>query len=168
MYSAIDQTALQTRGILENLGDTYADRTNAFSSYNNLYGELKIPGVEGLKYRLNVGLTYRNSNSGTYTGTGILNVNPATESSAGIGNSLTTQWVLENILSYDRTFGKHKISATALYSAEQTKYNSSYISARDVPIDAFQYFNLGHAQGEVTIDPNNQGYYKRGLMSFMG
>lgn len=168
MYSAIDQTALQTRGILENLGDAYADRTNAFSSYNNLYGELKIPGVEGLKYRLNVGLTYRNSNSGTYTGTGILNVNPATESSAGIGNSLTTQWVLENILSYDRTFGKHKISATALYSAEQTKYNSSYISARDVPIDAFQYFNLGHAQGEVTIDPNNQGYYKRGLMSFMG
>ncbi|REC79212.1 SusC/RagA family protein [Chryseobacterium elymi] len=168
MYSAIDQTALQTRGILESLGDAYADRTNAFSSYNNLYGELKIPGVEGLKYRLNVGLTYRNSNSGTYTGTGILNVNPATESSAGIGNSLTTQWVLENILSYDRTFGKHKISATALYSAEQTKYNSSYISARDVPIDAFQYFNLGHAQGEVTIDPNNQGYYKRGLMSFMG
>ncbi|MDQ0064862.1 SusC/RagA family TonB-linked outer membrane protein [Chryseobacterium lathyri] len=168
MYSAIDQTALQTRGILENLGDAYADRTNAFSSYNNLYGELKIPGVEGLKYRLNVGLTYRNSNSGSYTGTGILNVNPDTESSAGIGNSLTTQWVLENILSYDRTFGKHKISATALYSAEQTKYNSSYISARDVPIDAFQYFNLGHAQGEVTIDPNNQGYYKRGLMSFMG
>ncbi|MGC5743794.1 SusC/RagA family TonB-linked outer membrane protein [Chryseobacterium sp. NFX27] len=168
MYSAIDQTALQTRGILENLGDAYADRTNAFSSYNNLYGELKIPGVEGLKYRLNVGLTYRNSNSGSYTGTGILNINPDTESSAGIGNSLTTQWVLENILSYDRTFGKHKISATALYSAEQTKYNSSYISARDVPIDAFQYFNLGHAQGEVTIDPNNQGYYKRGLMSFMG
>ncbi|KFE99082.1 SusC/RagA family TonB-linked outer membrane protein [Chryseobacterium luteum] len=168
MYSAIDQTAIQTRGILESLGDAYADRTNAFSSYNNLYGELKIPGVEGLKYRLNVGLTYRNSNSGSYTGTGVFNVNPATESSAAIGNSLTTQWVLENILSYDRTFGKHKINATALYSTEQTKYNGSYISARDVPIGAFQYFNLGHAQGEVTIDPNNQGYYKRGLMSFMG
>lgn len=165
---AIDQTSIQTRSILESLGDAYADRTNAFSSYNNLYGELKIPGIEGLKYRLNIGLTYRNSNSGNYTGTGILNYNELTESSAGIGNSLTTQWVLENLLTYDRTFGKHKINATALYSTEQTKFNSSYISARDVPIDAFQYFNLGHAQGEVTIDPNNQGYYKRGLMSFMG
>lgn len=165
---AIDQTSIQTRRILEGLGDSYADRTNAFSSYNNLYGELKIPGVEGLKYRLNVGLNYRNSNSGNYTGTGILNYNDATLSSAGIGNSLTKQWVLENLLTYDRTFGKHKVSATALYSAEQTSFNSSYISARDIPIDAFQYFNLGHAQGEVTINPANQGYYKRGLMSLMG
>lgn len=165
---AIDQVAFQTRSILESLGDANADRTNAFSSYNNLYGELKIPSIEGLKYRLNIGLTYRNSNSGTYRGAGVLNFNPATLSSAAIGNSLTTQWVLENLITYDRTFGKHKINATALYSAEQTRFNSSYISARDVPIDAFQYFNLGHAQGEVTINPDNQGYYRRGLMSAMG
>ena len=163
-----DQTALQTRSILENLGDAYADRTNAFSSYNNLYGEVKIPGVEGLKYRLNVGLTYRNSNSGYYLGTGALNYQTTNASSASIGNSLTTQWVLENLITYDRTFGKHKINATALYSAEQTRFNSSSIAARDVPIDAFQYFNLGQAQGEITIDPNNQGYWRRGLMSFMG
>jgi len=165
---AIDQVAFQTRSILESLGDANADRTNAFSSYNNLYGELKIPSIEGLKYRLNIGLTYRNSNSGTYRGAGVLNFNPATLSSAAIGNSLTTQWVLENLITYDRTFGKHKINATALYSAEQTRFNSSYISARDVPIDAFQYFNLGHAQGEITINPDNQGYYRRGLMSAMG
>jgi TonB-linked SusC/RagA family outer membrane protein len=113
-------------------------------------------------------LTYRNSNSGYYLGTGALNYQPATLSSASIGNSLTTQWVLENLVTYDRSFGKHKISATALYSAEQTRFNSSLIAARDVPIDAFQYFNLGHAQGEITIDPNNQGYWRRGLMSFMG
>lgn len=166
-FANLDQTALQTRSILESLGDAYADRTNAFSSYNNLYTEIKFP-VEGLKYRLNVGLTYRNSNSGYYLGTGALNFQPATLSSASIGNSLTTQWVLENLITYDRTFGKHKINATALYSAEQTRFNSSSIAARDVPIDAFQYFNLGHAQGEITINPANQGYWRRGLMSFMG
>ncbi|KFE99786.1 collagen-binding protein [Chryseobacterium formosense] len=163
-----DQTALQTRSILESLGDAYADRTNAFSSYNNLYAEIKIPSVEGLKYRLNVGLTYRNSNSGYYLGTGALNYQPTTASSASIGNSLTNQWVIENLITYDKNFGKHKINATALYSAEQTRFNSSSIAARDVPLDAFQYFNLGHAQGEITIDPNNQGYWRRGLMSFMG
>ncbi|WP_312769215.1 SusC/RagA family TonB-linked outer membrane protein [Epilithonimonas sp.] len=165
---AIDQTFVQTRRTLESYGDAYADRTNAFSSYNNLYGEFKIPGVEGLKYRLNVGLNYRNSNSGNYTGKGVLNYNAETLSSAGIGNSLQTQWVLENLLTYDKTFGKHKVNFVGLYSAEQTRFNSSYISARDVPIDAFQYFNLGHAQGEVIINPANQGYYKRGLMSLMG
>ncbi|RTZ49345.1 hypothetical protein EJ377_01405 [Chryseobacterium arthrosphaerae] len=91
-------------------------------------GKLKFR-VEGLKYRLNVGLTYRNSNSGYYLGTGALNYQPATLSSASIGNSLTTQWVLENMVTYDRTFGKHKINATALYSAEQTRFNSSLIAA---------------------------------------
>ena len=140
-YLSLGSNIINLIQILENLGDAYADRTNAFSSYNNLYGEVKIPGVEGLKYRLNVGLTYRNSNSGYYLGTGALNYQTTNASSASIGNSLTTQWVLENLITYDRTFGKHKINATALYSAEQTRFNSSSIAARDVPIDAFQYFN---------------------------
>ena len=104
------------------MGDKYVDQTRAFASYNNIYGELDIPFVTWLKYRLNVGLNYRNSNSGSYTGQGVFNVNPNTISSASIGNSLTTQWVIENVLTYDRTFGKHKINGTALYSAEQTKF----------------------------------------------
>lgn len=163
----VDQTFLQTRSLIENLGDAYADRTNVFGSYNNLYGEIKFP-LEGLKYRLNVGLSYRNSNNGYYLGKGVLNYQADTPSSASIGNSLMKQWVLENLLTYDKTFGKHKINAVALFSTEGTEFNSSSISARDVPIDAFQYFNLGHAQGEVTINPAYQGYYKRGLMSWMG
>lgn len=165
---AIDQTFIQTRRTLQSLGDAYADRSNAFSSYNNLYGELKIAGVDGLKYRLNVGLNYRGTNNGNYTGTGVLNYNAATLSGAGVGSSMMTQWVVENILTYDKNFGKHKINATALYSAEGQQSNNSYVSARDVPIDAFQYFNLGHAQGEITIRPDWQGYSKRGLMSWMG
>lgn len=166
-FANLDQTYIYTRENLEKLGDSYIDQTRTFATYNNVYGELSIPWIQGLKYKLNVGVDYRVSNSGNYTGRGVFNYNEETVSSAGIGNSQTLHWLVENLLTYDRTFGKHKINLTGLYSAEQNSYNSSYISAKDIPLDAFQFYNLGHAQGEITIDPDNQGYYKTGLMSWM-
>ncbi|MDA6068364.1 TonB-dependent receptor [Flavobacterium sp. AC] len=165
----LDQQWVYTRESVENLGDKWINQTRAFGSYNNIYGEVKIPGIEGLKYRANVGLNFRMTDSGSYTGEGVFSATPTTPSTANIGHSLTTNWVLENLLTYDRTFSeKHKINVVGLYSAEQTSFNSSSVSARDIPSDAFQFYNLGHAAGEITINPNDQNYYKSGLMSWMG
>ena len=116
------------------------------------------------------------SNGGNYTGEGVFATNPTTVSTASISNSLTTNWAIENLLTYDRTFAeKHQVNVVALYSAEQTKYNKSTVSAKDIPADAFQFYNLGRAAGEITINPGNdyqgnpyQDYYLSGLMSWMG
>jgi TonB-linked SusC/RagA family outer membrane protein len=165
----LDEQWVYSRDIIENLGDKWKDESKAFGSYNTLYGEAKIPGIEGLKYRINVGLNFRNTNSGSYTGEGIFSSNPKTPSTASISNSLTTNWTVENLLTYDRTFAeKHQLNILGMYSAEQTTYNSSNIAAKDIPADHFQFYNLGTAQGEITIDPNNQNYYQSGLMSWMG
>lgn len=165
----LDEQWVYTRETIENLGDAWIDQNKAFGSYNNIYGELQIPKIEGLKYRLNIGLNFRQSNSGSYTGEGVFNVNATTPSTASINNALTTNWVLENILSYDRTFaGKHTINLVGLYSAQQDHFNSSSIGARDVPADAFQFYNLGQALGEITVNPNNQNYQVSGLISYMG
>ncbi len=167
----LDENWVYTKETIENLGDKWQDQTKTYGSYNTLYSEVKIPGVEGLKYRLNIGLNFRTSNSGSYTGEGVFSATETTESTASIRNSLTTNWVIENLLTYDRTFAeKHRVNVVALYSAEQTKYNSSYVSVKDIPTDQFQYFNLGHATGDITIDPGSdfQDYYKSGLMSWMG
>lgn len=164
----IDQTWIYTRQSIESLGDKYVDETKSFASYNNMYGELTLP-LNGLKYRLNVGLDYRTSNSGNYAGVGVFNTNPLGPSSAGRGNNQTYHWVLENLLTYDRTFGKHKINAVALYSAEDNKYTSSYMSAKNVPADFFQYYNLGQSpQADITVRPEDQVYTKNGLLSAMG
>jgi TonB-linked SusC/RagA family outer membrane protein len=164
----IDQSWAYTRDRLNRLGDKYVDETKAFSSYNNMYGEVSLP-LNGLKYRLNVGLDYRTSNSGNYTGVGVFNTNPAGPSGAGRGNNQTYHWVLENLLTYDRTFGKHKINAVALYSAEGNRYVSSYMSARNVPADFFQYYNLGQSpQADIVVRPEDQQYYQNGLISGMG
>lgn len=164
----IDQTWIYTRQRLESLGEKYVDETKAFSSYNNMYGEISLP-LNGLKYRLNVGLDYRTSNSGNYTGVGVFNTNAAGPSSAGRGNNQTYHWVLENLLTYDRTFGKHKVNAVALYSAEGNRYVSTYLSARNVPADFFQYYNLGQSpQADIQVRPEDQTYYQNGLISAMG
>ena len=47
-------------------------------------------------------------------------------------------------------------------------YNSSFIAAKDIPADAFQFYNLGRAAGEITVNPDYQNYYQTGLMSWMG
>ena len=165
----LDEQWVYTRDIVDSLKDQWLSQTKAYGSYNSIYGEVKIPGVNGLKYRINVGLNFRQSNGGSYTAAGIGSSNPETPSTASISNALTTSWTIENLLTYDHTFnGKHQINAVALYSTEQSKYNSSYVAAKDIPSDAFQYYNLGQATGEITVDPNNQGYSVSGLMSWMG
>ena len=165
----LDEYWVLTRKTIDGLGEKWIDQTKAFGSYNTMYAEMKIPGVEGLRYRTNLGLNYRQSNSGNYTGQGVFAVNPTTVSTASISNSLTTNWAVENLVTYDRIFAqKHQVNVVAMYSAEQTRYNSSQMSAKDIPTDAFQFYNLGRAQGEITVNPDYQGYQVSGLTSWMG
>ncbi|MNQ32981.1 TonB-dependent Receptor Plug Domain protein [compost metagenome] len=167
-----DENWVYTRESMRNLGDKWADTNKAFGSYNSIYGELKIPAVEGLKARVNLGGNYRTSNSGTYTGIGVFNANPDNPNVASIGNSQSTSWTVETLLTYDRTFAeKHKINALAMYSSAQDTYNSSLISRRNIAGDSFQYFNLGQTStgdnDDITINNANQAYTQSGLISYM-
>lgn len=164
-----DEQWAYSRDAINALGDKWVDQGRAFGSYNTVYGEVKIPGVEGLKYRLNLGLNYRQNNTGSYTGEGVFSYDPTNPSTATISNSHTTNWAVENLVTYDRIFAeKHSLNVVALYSAEETQYNKSQMSAKGIPDDAFQFYNLGQATGEITVSPANQGYYQSGLMSWMG
>ncbi|WP_442796105.1 SusC/RagA family TonB-linked outer membrane protein [Pelobium manganitolerans] len=161
-----------TEQTLNALGDKHINRNKAFGSYNSAYGEISVPWVEGLKYRLNLGGNYRNSNSGSYTGIGVFSSDVNAPNTASIGNGLTTQWAIENLLTYDKTFAeKHNINAVALYSTEQSTYNNSSISRKNLAGDSFQYFNLGQtstgSNDDITINPDNQGYTQSGLVSYM-
>ncbi len=165
----LDNSWNETRYIVDSLKDQWLNPIKTLGTYNNLYGILKIPGVQGLSYRINVGLNYRTVDNGSYTGTGITSTNATTPSVASIGHSVSLNKTIENLLTYDRTFSSdHHLTVTALYSAEQDNYNSSNISAQGVPNDQFQFYNLGQALGQVTIDPKYQNYTQSGLESWMG
>ena len=164
-----DEQWVYTKETLGALGDKYVDHNEAFGSYNSLYAEITAPWIEGLKYRVNVGANYRTTNNGSYTGEGVFSSTPDNLSTARIGNGSTTNWAIENILTYDKTIAeKHHLNVVALYSAEKTKFHSNAISRRGIASDAFQYFNLGQSTEDITINPADQQYQVSGLTSYMG
>ncbi|MBF4470457.1 SusC/RagA family TonB-linked outer membrane protein [Flavobacterium sp. HJJ] len=164
----IDDKWVYTRKTINGLGDKYINLDRAFSTYNNIFAELKIPGVDGLKYRLNSGLNLRSTNNGYYEGQGVFDVNAATLSNASISNFMSTQWLLENLITYDKTFAqKHTINFVGLYSNESYTGNNSRIARNGITSDAFQFYNMGQSEEPITITPSEQDYTKWGLRSAM-
>ena len=163
----MDKQWTYTRDRIEGLGDKYKDQTNAFGTYNTFYGEVKAPFLEGLKYRINLGLNYRHNKYGTYTAQGVFSDSPSANSSGANRNETTWNWAVEHILSYDKTFGKHSFNAVALYSAEKTHYDKQEMGGTEFPVDQHLWYNIGNAKN-ITVSPGNQGFYESGLVSYMG
>lgn len=158
-----------TRSRLEELEDVYLNENKGIGTYNTLFGEVKCPWVEGLSYRINIGLNARTSKTGAFTGTGIGSSNANEPNSASVQQTITKNWAVENIVSYDRTFGeKHHLNLTGLYSSERTFYEQNYMSGRDIPAEYFQYYQIGAAQQDLAVDPSRQNYWQSGLISWMG
>lgn len=163
-----DETFVLTRSVAEGLQDTWLSETQAYGTYNNLFAEVQCPWLKGLKYRVNLGLNYRSSKGGAFTGEGVNSSTIDTPSTASLSHTETTNWAVENLLTYDRTIGKHQFNVVGMYSAEQTIYTRSQVAGKDIPAEYFQYYNIGRAESTITVDPNNWDYQKTGLMSWMG
>src|SRR5690606_5657563 len=71
--SASGDMFVLTKDIVKNLSDNglWLNETRGFATYNAFYGELAIPGIEGLKARTNLGLDFIYSNNGNFTGQGV-------------------------------------------------------------------------------------------------
>ena len=163
-----DENFVVTRDLVEDLEDSWLNEKKGFGTYNNLFAEVQCPWVTGLKYRVNLGLNYRSTKGGVFTGEGINSSTADTPSTASLEHTETTNWAVENLITYDRTFGKHQLNIVGMYSAEETVYTKSHIAARDIPAEYLQYYNLGRAEGNITVNPDNWDYQKSGLMSWMG
>ncbi len=120
--------------------------TNPFLSYDvddkerhntlfaNVYTQIDFPFVKGLSYKLNVGVNYRtdlrynaNQYGANLTGEAYKN------------NEQYSDYTIDNILTYNRSFNKHSITATALYGAVERQ--SDYFQARAT---GFTRMNLGY------------------------
>lgn len=157
-----------TRDVVENLDDSWVNDRTAIGTYNNFFAELSCPWIEGLKYRVNLGLNYRSSKVGAFTGEGVTSTTVDTPSTASLQHEETVNWAVENLLTYDRTFNdKHRLNVVGMFSAEETTYSKSHIAARDIPAEYMQYYNLGQAAGTITVNPGNWNYQRYGLMSYM-
>ncbi|MBO4720054.1 MAG: TonB-dependent receptor [Prevotella sp.] len=167
-YNALpaDDQVVVTKETVERDKDVWLSENKGIGSYNTLFAELKCPWIEGLSYRVNVGLNFRSSKSGSFTGTGINNKDANAVNSGSVYENQTSNWAVENLLTYDRAFGKHNINLVGMYSAEQTTYEQTGGSAQGIPADYFQYYALDKATGQANLVGYN--YWQSGLISWMG
>ena len=168
-YNALpaDDQIVVTKETVERDKDVWLSENKGIGSYNTLFAELKCPWIEGLTYRVNVGLNFRSSKSGSFTGTGINNKDANAVNSGSIYENQTRNWAVENLLTYDRTFAeKHNLNVVAMYSAEQTTYEQTGATAQEIPADYFQYYALDKATGQSNLTGYN--YSQSGLISWMG
>jgi TonB-linked SusC/RagA family outer membrane protein len=168
LAGSIDASAYVNPLTLKTASDAILARVRRLQTFNSLYGEWFI--IPGLKYRINLGLNYSQNQSDTYNGPEtFVNVNTSlTAATAAVGNAEAYSYVLENVLTYDKTFGGvHHLTFTGLYSAEKDHNQSSGFIGTGFPANYVQDANLNLAQ-TVQADPNNPGTFaERGLISYM-
>ena len=161
-----DDQVVVTKESVERDKDVWLSENKGIGTFNTLFGEVKCPWVEGLSYRINIGLNFRNSKQGSFTGTGVNNKDANAVNGGSVYENQTRNWAVENLLTFDRAFGKHNLNLVAMYSAEQTTYEQSGGSAQEIPADYFQYYALDKATGQSNLVGYN--YWQSGLISWMG
>jgi len=134
-----------------------------FKLFSNNYAVVRIPFIKGLSYRLNSGVEYSSATAHTYWGrdtkTG-LQANGSLSRFAEINNN----YLIENIINYERDFGKHHIDFTGLYSYQYDQIRTDSLAAEGFPDDVLTDYQAQVAQ---FFNPS-QNYAKEILISQMG
>ena len=166
LQTATDQVFIPTRDIVNQIGKGRVNEQLDFGTYNNIFAEVNLSFLEGLKYRLNLGLNYRTARDGNFTGQGVFNYNPDSPSSASYDSSILKDYVIENQLLFDRTFGKHKINFVGLFSSQKSEFDNVGLAAQNIPDEGSLWYNLDSALSE-DITRYGTDYSQTGLISYM-
>lgn len=109
----------------------------------NFYGDVKIPFVEGLSYRVqyNQSLTFTRAYRFDYTAN--------TDQGQGYKNySNRNEWVLDHIVKYIRKFGQHSVDATFVYGLEKRVYDSTNSTANYFVDQSLNYNKLSAGRSD--------------------
>lgn len=125
-----------TNNVLENLSVVNDDQNNRMFSSNFL--QVNAPWIRGLSFRMNGGIDIANRRSGTYFGrntqTGL-----TANGSGNVNNSKRDDWTLENILRFNRAFGRHTLDLTGLLSDQATNLAIDARRLAGFPNDSLNY-----------------------------
>jgi len=150
---------------------TWNDRVRRLRTFNALYGEYEF--MKGLRYRINLGLTYAQEQGGQFRGAdrpdnpsffraGLGNI-------ARVDNGETWGYTLENLLFYDKQIGQdHKLSFTGMYSIQETQSFNNFVQKDSITEDFVQFYNLALS---TPVNSGNTGLgggeTKSSLISYM-
>jgi TonB-linked SusC/RagA family outer membrane protein len=142
-------------------------RNRRLRTFNTFYGEVQI--IDGLKYRLNVGLNYEQQAGSGYNGplTYTNSASVQSSSNASVSNSESWSYDIQHLVTYNKTFNqKHRIDFTGLIEIIKDHSQASGFNVTGVPADYIQNANFGLASGQPTVSQGS--FSESGLLSYMG
>jgi len=154
---------------LETKADAILAQTRRIRTFNSLYGEIQFNS--NFKYRLNVGLDFRQEAGNGYNGplTYTNNATVQSSSNASVSNGEAWTYDIQNLLFYDKIFAeKHKVGVTALFEVTKDHTQFNRFTVTGVPADYIQNTNFALASGQPQADAANTGFAETGLISYMG
>lgn len=157
--------------LLKNNNNEWVDKITRVKTFNSLYGEYQI--LNGLKYRFNLGLSYTQEEDDQFqasddpTGVAPSFFRPGQGNVATVNNQPSWGYTAENILTYDKTFGKSRISFTGLYSAQQFHQHNTMVTKDSINANFTQFYDLALSSPTpyATLSGSEQSW---GLLSYMG
>ncbi|GAB2578509.1 SusC/RagA family TonB-linked outer membrane protein [Spirosoma areae] len=118
--------------------------------FTNFFALVQVPFLEGLSYRLNVSPNLRWSRNYNFNRQDV-NRPAVNTTSASKMNRQDYDWVLENILTYDKQINEnHGFDVTLLYGRNHAGWESTTASASPLANDALGWNNLNLGQVQVT------------------
>ncbi|MDP4273279.1 MAG: TonB-dependent receptor [Bacteroidota bacterium] len=143
------------------------DENKVISVQSNFYGELKF--TPWLKYRMNFGSGFRYNRVGSWQGSLSTLRRTASPQTAAANYSTNDnfQYMLENLLYFDKKFGPHTIGATLMQSVQSNRTENSFINASKILYNTTEWYNQS-ANLNGNPDSYGTGYTKNQLMSYMG
>jgi TonB-linked SusC/RagA family outer membrane protein len=154
--------ALLTNPLSEIIPGAQVDEAKKYRILNSLYTEVKI--MDGLTYRVNFGPDLSIQRAGRFTGSAT-NAIKGGSATAATQNQFAFNWMIENIVSYNKSFGKHGLGVTALHSFQKDNFELSGLSVLGVTTETQGFYNLG---GATSVTGAATNLIERKINSFMG
>jgi TonB-linked SusC/RagA family outer membrane protein len=130
----------------------------------SFYAQVNI--LPGLRYRANFGPDFRSYKNGVYDD--IMSVDRlGLPNYASLKHQNDFSWTLDNLLYYDKTYGKHTVGATLLQTTSAWNTNYSTLSAQSIPLPS-QKWNALNMTNITALNSWDSGLTDRQLMSYMG
>lgn len=177
----------QTQSMINPLWDTdksIRDNRDVRNNFRaNAYAVVKFPWIEGLSYRFNYAGNLSKNESGDfyyegyyikegsyddesrYSPSALQNL--LANANGSINNNTTDSWVVDNILNYKNTFGKHTIDLTAVATRDRKHYKEIVTTGSDFSANGNTTLGLNGLH-KATVQKVNLNYNLRTNIGYLG
>ncbi|HOF20675.1 MAG TPA: SusC/RagA family TonB-linked outer membrane protein, partial [Bacteroidales bacterium] len=122
----------------------YDNLDKSYQILTNNYIVVDIPFIKGLSYKLNTGVRISFSDYANYAGTNTY-LGYRFMGMSSTANTAGSSGTVENIITFNRQFGKHTVFLTGLYSYEENSYKSNSLDAEQYPNDFLSWYGVSQA-----------------------